>query len=70
MLAALEQPVWEVSSRAELGDGDVDRFDAGVEVAVTVAVALCSTASVGPAVLRAGDSVRIHAEQGVGHVLE
>src|SRR5699024_3606810 len=66
----LEQPSGEVGAVAELGDGDVDRADAGVEVAMAVAVALRRTTSAGPAVLGADDRVRVRGEQGVDHVLQ
>lgn len=51
-------------------DRDVDRADPGVEVMVTVSVALCRTFRTGPAVLRANDGIRVRGEQGVDHVLE
>ena len=39
-LATLEQPLGKVGARAELGDGDVDGADPGIQgpVAITVAV--------------------------------
>ena len=69
-LAALEKPLGEVGAGAELGDSDVDRADAGVEIAVAVAVALRNPVAAGAAVLRAGNGVRVRGEQGVDHVLE
>ena len=68
--APLEQPLGEVGAGAELGDGDVDRADAGVEVAVTVAVALSGPVRAGSAVLGADNSVRVRGQQGVDHVLQ
>ena len=47
----------------ELGDGDVERADPGIEVAVAVAVALSSPIGAGPAVFRAGDRVGVRGEK-------
>lgn len=37
--AALQQPIREIGSLPQLGDGDVEGADSGIEVAVSVAVA-------------------------------
>src|SRR5690625_7915316 len=64
-LAALQQPFREIGARSELRDGDVDRADAGVQLAVPVAIALGEPAGRGLAPLSTNDGVRVGRQQGV-----
>lgn len=68
--AALEQPLRKVSARTQLGDGDVDRADPRVEVAVAVAIALGRSVGAGPAVFRAGDRVSVRGKELVDDPLQ
>lgn len=55
--AAFQQPVGEERAGTEFGNGDVDGADAGVEVAVSVAVAGVGARLTGGGVVRAADLV-------------
>ena len=69
-LAALEQPFREVCALPELGDGDVDRADTGVQLAVPVAVALRHPVGAGLAPFGAADGVCVRGQQRVDHRLQ
>lgn len=69
-LAALEQPFREVGALLELGDGDVDRADTGVQLAVPVAVALRHPVGAGLAPFGAADGVCVRGQQRVDHRLQ
>src|SRR5690606_111462 len=69
-LAALEQPFREVGALPELGDGDVDRADTGVQLAGPVAVALRHPVGAGLAPFGAADGVCVRGQQRVDHRLQ
>lgn len=60
----------EKGALAQLGDRDVDGSDAGVQIAVAVAVALRDPARCGAAVLGADHGVGVRGQQGVDHRLQ
>ena len=68
--AALEEPFREVRARSQLRDLNIDGTDAGVEVAVPVAVALGSPVGAGLAPFRADDSIRVGGKQSVDDGLQ
>ena len=61
----LEEPLGKVGPGAQLGDGHVQSAGAGVEVAVSVAVALVDPARAGLAVLGTADRVGLGAHERV-----
>ena len=68
--AALEEPIGEVRTGAVLGDGDVDRAHASIEVAVAIPVALDGPVGARSAVFRAGDRVGVRGEELVDDPLQ
>ena len=68
--AALKQPLREVGPRTQLGDGDIDGADAGVQGPVAVAVALNQPARRGLSPFGAAHQIGVSREEGVDHVLQ
>jgi len=69
-LASFHEPLWEIGALAELRDRNIDGADAGVEVAVPVAVALRDTVGAGFAPFGTDDGVCVGGQQGVDHGLQ
>jgi len=69
-LAALQEPVREVGASAQFRDRELDRAGAGVQSAVTVAIALRGPPRSGLAVLGADHRVGIRRQQRVQHGLQ
>jgi hypothetical protein len=68
--APFEQPLREIRSGAQFRDGDVDRFDTGIEVTVSVTVALGRAVGAGFAPFGAGDSISVEGQESVDHGLQ
>ena len=66
---AFQQPVGEERAGAELGNGDVDGADAGVEVTVAVTVASVGAELAGGGVVRAADLVGLGGQDLVDEAL-
>ena len=69
-LAALQKPLREIRTRAQLRDRDVDGAHAGVQRSVAVAVAVVSALSRAGVPLGPAHGVGVRGQQGVDHGLQ
>jgi hypothetical protein len=68
--AALQQPLGEVGALPQLRDRNIDRAHPGVEIAVTITIAVRDAVWTGSAPFGADHRVSVSREQGVDHPLQ
>ena len=68
--AALQEPLGEVGSGAQFGDGNINGADTGIQRAVAVAVALRNPPRGRLSPLGAAHQIGVSREEGVDHVLQ